>query len=62
MKTTCEIPQPLGYLYQTNKIQWNWKILFFGFHNTKANQKIKGVVQLKDHQIVQSLGAKMKQN
>jgi len=49
-----EISQRLVYLFQTNKIQLK-KVLLFNFHDIHTKPKMhRCVIQLKDHQIVES--------
>ena len=53
-KAMCEIPQWLGYLFQTNKTQWK-RFCYSIFTTLTQNQKMhRCVIQLKDHQIVES--------
>ena len=38
-KSMCETPQRLGFLFKTTAIQWNLKVLLFGFHGINTKPK-----------------------
>jgi len=62
-KAMCEIPQQLGYFFQMNKIQWKKRFCYLVSTTLTQNQKMHHcVIQLNDHQIVDSDGPKNNQS